>query len=78
MIDFPQMVSVSHRNAKMYECSPFPDYLSPQVVHSNIRWIYVDVILISLFSGTLTVILNASSSFSERGKLLISNQMPEL
>lgn len=68
MIDFPQMVSVSHRNAQMYvipHLCTTPQYSLP-IFHTVFLVCYEFCL-----SGTLTVISNASSSFSEKGRLPI-------
>ncbi|KAL6987337.1 non-specific serine,threonine protein kinase [Sarracenia purpurea var. burkii] len=80
MIDFPQMVSVSHRNAQMYEvflhdASSIFHIIHPILVSNFIGKIYASVFdhlydIVCAFSGILTVMLNASTSFSARGLLI--------
>lgn len=73
MIDFPQMVSVSHRNAQMYEVLLVDASLMlhlPHRIRCLIRLYFI--ISYTCLLGTLTEMLNASSSFSPRGQLLVS------
>lgn len=73
MIDFPQMVSVSHRNAQMYKVLLVDALLMlhlPHRIRCLIRLYFI--ISYTCLLGTLTEMLNASSSFSPRGQLLVS------
>ena len=67
MIDFPQMVSVSHQNAQMYVMSLVSGSCLCLLFSFSVPFSCFVYGFFFFLLGTLTVILNASSSFSEKG-----------